>query len=313
MGLPIPWMRLIIREHKKEPFKGKVLTLGRMAVLANYEEVVNLFSEEGVKPQPLDDNINTLTNIPSFKKMGDKYSNFTSDIVFFKLLGVESIEIMDVSDYENADITHDLNLRVPKILEGAFDSIFDFGTSEHIFNTKQILDNYNLMLKTGGRILHGLPSTNRVGHGFFMFSPELFYDYYMANKFIDTRAYLVESNRGDPSFVNWKLYEYGYDTYKSIASSFKSPNALGTFFVAQKTGESTFGVVPQQGQFIERFRNNRVNKSAAVQNVSIIASIKRYIPRPIKMIYYLIMRTGRFKILFQSRASKAGLRYLGKI
>jgi len=160
-------MRLIIREHKKEPFKGKILTLGRMAVLANYEEVVHLFNKECVTPQPLDDNINTLTNIPSFKNMGDKYRNFTSDIVFFKLLVVESIETMDVSDCENANIIHDLNLRVPKNLEGTFDSIFDFGTSdtavfplfvkgEETFTQQAVEEGFRLEFKWGQELTNDL-------------------------------------------------------------------------------------------------------------------------------------------------------------
>jgi len=313
MGLPVPWLRLIIREHKQEPFNGRVLTLGRLAVLTTYNKTQNIFKEEGVDYHPLDDDMDTSTNIPRFKRNNDKYSRFTSDIVFFKLLGVDSIETMDVSNYEHADIIHDLNTKVPKKLEERYDAIFDFGTTEHIFNTKQVLDNYNLMLKPNGRILHGLPTSNRIGHGFYMFSPELFYDYYLANKFVDAHAYLVENNRGDPSFVKWKLFDYKYETYKNILSSYKSVNGIGTFFSAKKTAQSTIGVIPQQGQFKNKHKSSRSNLELS-DNKKYIADLKKYTPKIIKSFYHILLKfIIQFKNFFKSRAEKAGLKYLGKI
>ena len=177
MGLPIPSMRMIIREHKKEPFRSRVLTLGRMAVLATYEEVQNLFREEGVMPKLLEKDFDIRTNIPSMRESTGKESRFTSDEVFFKLLGVDSLETLDVSDYENADHIHDMNIQIPDKLVSRFDAIFNFGTTEHIFDTRQVLDNISRMLKPGGLVLHMVGATNRIGHGFYMFSPCFFYDY----------------------------------------------------------------------------------------------------------------------------------------
>ena len=97
MGLPIPSLRLIIREHKIEPFKGRVLTLGRMAVLATYEEVQDFFKEEGVEYCRLDEGMDKLTNIPEMRKGPGIESKFTSDVVFFSLLGVENLETIDLT------------------------------------------------------------------------------------------------------------------------------------------------------------------------------------------------------------------------
>lgn len=305
MGLPIPSMRLIIREHKKEPLKGHVLTLGRMAVLATYKEILNLFKEEGVTPKALDEDFDTRTNISSMRKSIGKMNSFTSDVVFFKLLGVDYLETLDISTYENADIIHDMNTPVPKNLVCRFDAIFDFGTTEHIFNTQQTLDNINLMLKPDGRVLHLVPATNRIGHGYYMFSPELFYDYYWANKFIDCQGYLVELNRGDPSFIKWKLYRYRYDSYKTLATSFKSPNGVGTFFVARKTKDSTSGITPAQRQFQQNVA--KVVKTAGNNNpASIKSHVKKYTPASIKKLY------RSFQALRQRRKN-GGLEYLRKI
>ena len=81
MGLPIPLMRMILREHKIKPFRGEILTIGRLGVLASYQQVLEVFNEEGISPAKLDEGHDLTTNIPSWKE--GKYADFTSDIVFF--------------------------------------------------------------------------------------------------------------------------------------------------------------------------------------------------------------------------------------
>ena len=166
MGLPIPSMRLILREHKKEPFEGRVLTLGRMLVLATYKQVLELFKQEGVVPNRLDNSFDVGTKIPGKRDRTDKESGFTSDKALFALLGIDNLETLDISGYENPEHIHDLNTPVPQRLIGRFDAIFDFGTTEHVFDIRQTLDNISSMLKPGGRILHLVAATNRIGHGY---------------------------------------------------------------------------------------------------------------------------------------------------
>ena len=173
---------------------------------------------------------------------------------------------MDISDYENADIVFDLNKKIPKKNYGQYSAIFDFGSLEHIFDTKQVLDNLNQMLIPEGRILHSVPATNRIGHGYYMFSPIIFYDYYTANKFADLSAYLLETGSGDPSFQKWKVYKYYYDSYVSIASSFMSPGGVGTFFIANKKRDSVSGVVPQQGQFKRLYEKHKLEETCRDKN-----------------------------------------------
>ena len=62
--------------------------------------------------------------------------------------------------------------------------IIDGGTMEHIFHIPNVLNNIYRMLRVGGRIIHISPSSNYVDHGFYSFSPTLFYDFYQTNKFV---------------------------------------------------------------------------------------------------------------------------------
>ena len=70
----------------------------------------------------------------------------------------------------------DLNQKVTdKNLYNKYDVILDIGNTEHIFDINTVLNNYNIMLKMKGYIIHMLPSNNYVDHGYYQFSPKLFF------------------------------------------------------------------------------------------------------------------------------------------
>ena len=108
MGLLPSMLRLLAKEYKRGAFGGgDMLTLGQQSVWATYGEVKKIISSEGVRPRELEANLYLKTKIPSEQK--DLRSNFTNAEVFFKLLGVTNLSVLDISDYENADIICDLN------------------------------------------------------------------------------------------------------------------------------------------------------------------------------------------------------------
>jgi hypothetical protein len=95
---------------------------------------------------------------------------------FFKLfLGAQRVESIDHSDYEGAELVHDMNAPIPAEWEQQYDAVIDGGTLEHIFNFPAALANAMRMVRTGGRLFVFTPANNQLGHGFYQFSPELFY------------------------------------------------------------------------------------------------------------------------------------------
>jgi len=54
--------------------------------------------------------------------------------IFARELGASKVSAMDVSEYEGADILHDLNVPAPANLHERFDLLIDGGTLEHVFN-----------------------------------------------------------------------------------------------------------------------------------------------------------------------------------
>jgi SAM-dependent methyltransferase len=90
-------------------------------------------------------------------------------------LGAASVEALDASTYEGATRVHDLNEPVPAAWHEQFDLVFDGGTLEHVFNFTAALKNCMQMVKPQGRFVSVTMPNNWCGHGFYQFSPELFF------------------------------------------------------------------------------------------------------------------------------------------
>lgn len=54
----------------------------------------------------------------------------------FQGWGVAKLDVTDVSDFEGANILHDLNQPVDTRLHGVYDCVVDGGTLEHLFNSR---------------------------------------------------------------------------------------------------------------------------------------------------------------------------------
>jgi SAM-dependent methyltransferase len=90
-------------------------------------------------------------------------------------LGAAHVESLDASTYEGATRVHDLNQPVPAAWHEQFDLVFDGGTLEHVFNFTTALRNCMQMVRPHGRFVSVTMPNNWCGHGFYQFSPELFY------------------------------------------------------------------------------------------------------------------------------------------
>lgn len=134
---------------------------------------------------------------PVVRSMINAKSDYRNEAYCEKLIteyfGSNSVESIDNSAYENASIIHDMNSKVPTSIFGRFDTIIDGGCLEHIFNITQALMNCSLICKEGGQIIHILPANNYCGHGFWQFSPELFFSLYsVENGYDQTEVFVAD-------------------------------------------------------------------------------------------------------------------------
>jgi SAM-dependent methyltransferase len=94
---------------------------------------------------------------------------------FLETLGAEKVDSLDASNFEGATLVHDLNLPVPESFKGRFDAVCDAGLIEHVINFPVVMRNCMEMVKVGGHLILATPANNYFGHGFFQFSPELWF------------------------------------------------------------------------------------------------------------------------------------------
>jgi hypothetical protein len=154
MGLDLQAVRLLLKMHDDGVRLGKTLTLGRQhnhLTRGQYRSLCAALGVRGSQEPP----------------------RFADDIL--SMMGSTSIDAIDISDYEGASLIQDLNSLVPRSLRQTYDLVFDGGTLEHIFHFPTALRSCLEMLKPGGRFVSVTMANNYCGHGFYQFSPELFW------------------------------------------------------------------------------------------------------------------------------------------
>jgi hypothetical protein len=117
----------------------------------------------------------------------DKVASSKYGEPFFNALGGQTVESLDYSDYENADLIYDLNKPLPDSLNNRYTVVFDGGTLEHVFNFPVAIKNCMDMVRVGGHFISITPCNNQCGHGLYQFSPELFYSI-----FSETHGFMVK-------------------------------------------------------------------------------------------------------------------------
>jgi SAM-dependent methyltransferase len=105
-------------------------------------------------------------------------------------LGARVADAVDASPYEGARLIHDMNLAWPgdSAELGSYDAVLDFGCLEHVFNFPVAWRNCVDLCRVGGHVLHSLPANNLTGHGFYQFSPELFFNLYQESNGFEMRG-----------------------------------------------------------------------------------------------------------------------------
>lgn len=169
MGVDLHGLNFLRYAKTKQPL-GSVITIGRQGLHVIEPLVKEIF------------------------QTGASYKNQTyCEELLTKYMGATGVESVDHSNFEGASHVHDMNQPLPSDLAGRFDTVFDGGCLEHIYNAPQALKNCSLLCKPGGQISHVLPGNNFCGHGFWQFSPELFFSLYSeGNGYADTQVFMAD-------------------------------------------------------------------------------------------------------------------------
>jgi SAM-dependent methyltransferase len=237
MGVVRQMARFIIREAKYSRFRGAALLIGRHTVFLTPEQFVTMMQEEGMQVDP---SIPLALDTTTVNARG---RGFISDVYFFRQLGADSVVALDVSDYEGAEIVHNLDTPIPAHLEGKFDLVYNGSVLDNVFDPVTGLRNISRLLAPGGRVIHVESASNAINQAYLQFSPNWFFDYYAVNRFADCKTYLAFFS---DVLGAWDFYACIYDGTNE-PRQLRSPRFAMTAVVAEKAADSTWNRAPIQG------------------------------------------------------------------
>lgn len=246
MGLGRHMVEAIIREHRYRPITGDVMTVGRQTVYYTPEQLLDLLRNHGmpldVDPNTIELDKDTIDRLPGFDP------RLVTDVALLRLLGVQNPRALDHSDYEGAQIVHDLRYPLPPNLEGIADFMIDGSTLDNIFTPSTVIQNYAALLKPGGRLL----TTNAFSSlesAYVIMTPMWYFDYFVTNGFADCRVYIIlYFEDGDRDNV----YALDLDFLRAAKRDmgrFGSPYRSTTIVFAEKGDHSTHLKLPNQQDY----------------------------------------------------------------
>lgn len=146
MGINLQILKTMLHENHHRPIEGRVLLIGKSTVGVNSQNIKSLASSYGIKI----DSTDFITRDVVTKRSSQEF--WVDDVELMKNLfpGIKSVDVLDVSSYEGANIIADLNMPLPSNLHGKFDFVYDSSVLDNIFNPAQMIQNVALMLKNGG-------------------------------------------------------------------------------------------------------------------------------------------------------------------
>lgn len=172
---------LVSAKHRGVDFT-RAMTIGRQYLLVPRHRLEAVLSTV--------DGVGSLSDVPAEHGFADE---------LLRYLGADEVCSVDGSPYEGATHIHDLNTALPRSLAQRFSVVIDGGCLEHVFDVATALRSCMEMVEVGGHLLCMCPVNNAAGHGFYQFSPELYFRALSPeNGFSVERMLLAEVHRRAP-------------------------------------------------------------------------------------------------------------------
>lgn len=239
---------------------------------------------------------------------------------FFQFLGAKDVHSFDNSDYEGATHIHNMNMLIPEQYKQQYSVVCDIGSLEHIFNFPVAIKNCMELVEVGGYFISITPANNFMGHGFYQFSPELFYSTFTSeNGYKLVRLIAFE----DRPKAKW----YSVNSPASVKGRITLTNSRPVYLlVIAKRIEKVvpFQSMPQQSDYISAWNSPSDDEAKLTidENAKkfhpyfgkvgmLLAIVLRYTPQLIKRIVKL--QLGGFNPRFFKPIKRSdGVKSLGK-
>jgi SAM-dependent methyltransferase len=239
MGLDVATLEILLTARSTGASFDDVLTVGRQSLRASSAEVRSALARHGLG-----------LSTRQAKALVTEENGYCEPLL--RLMGAKRVESIDISDYEGASIVHDMNERLPESYRGRFTIVIDGGSLEHVFNFPVALRNCMDAVAPGGHFIGITPSNNLMGHGFYQFSPELFFRVFTpANGFRIEKVLIYE--------CPWRSVWYEVLDPQEARRRVDLTNRRPAYLIvwAQKTGAvPIFNQWPQQSDYAEMWERS---------------------------------------------------------
>ncbi len=210
------------------------------------EEIGNTFLKEN--PEKALAKIKRLNEIEALieqaKSEGKELLNETFEIcrIFYDSI-LEPKEHLAIDFHSPNGLQYDMNHDVSSKFTEQFDIVVDSGTAEHVFNVYQFFKNVHDITAPNGIMIHGLPFTGWVDHGFYNFQPTFYMDLAMANGYKILQLTAFEYNP-----FNFMHFQKREDVL-SFVKNFGAGRNFLLYIVYQKSGSNSEFKIPMQSYY----------------------------------------------------------------
>lgn len=233
MGIDVNGAQLLVRARQSGVSFARMAMLGHQSLHCNRPALVSVLRNAGCE-----------LSRDFVRSLLDPTNEYADE--FFRVLGAREMVVIDASDYEGAQIVHDMNRPVPASLHSCFDLVLDSGTLEHVFDVLTALRNAAEMVRPEGRFISITMANNFCGHGFYQFSPELFYRFFSSKN-----GYAVESCIAWDGTFRSRFYRVSDpDIVQSRVNLESDCGGVYMAVQARRLGDVSRGFIPQQSDYV---------------------------------------------------------------
>jgi hypothetical protein len=159
--------------------------------------------------------------------------------------------------------------------------VIDGGTLEHVFDFRQAAINVSKLLKVGGHVISVTPCNNFMGHGFYQFSPELFYRVFSPENGFEVESMVLAEVNADGDWFEAADPDVARARVTLV-------NGARTYLMmrARKTGEvEMFAKTPQQSDYSVLWQDDRGGYEGTEfsRGGRLQAFAERYLPKPARV------------------------------
>ena len=273
------------------------LTLGRQYYFPSKQKSMDLFQKKFLNNftnTQLEGFFYELQDITATSQQDYRYAE-----PFFRLLGASVVDALDYSDYEGANVIHDLTMQISDGLRNRYSCVIDGGLLEHVYKYPAALKNAMDMVAIGGHIILITPGNNWFGHGFYQLSPELFYSVLREeNGFFDTKVLCC---------INHKFYLVKSPRDIHQRTEISPPKPLQLYVISKKVSDIPDVVNAYQSDYedvwsggnIEHAKSSRLHYFFETMSFKLPTPVRLFIRKVYQMMYYSkIMNQSHYKRMF---------------